>query len=155
MLDEVELTMEMLENEVNSEPIVELDSGKSNIVAYGVFSGDVVNDAPNIRYAEFSRITGKGVNLYFDKNAKEYILERDNYEDSIGDSFTRANYVIDINLNKAPGATYVITDVSADISPNTLKQGYLTFKLTDVLKNSTGIYKRENGRIAIIVRKIL
>lgn len=151
IIDEVEISKDSLE-EVEKKQDFEIDNGKSNIVAYGVFSPDLLNE--NGRYGELSRITGKGINLYFDKNENKYILERDNNEDTIGTSFTNANYVIDMNFNKAPYLRdYQITEVSPDVSPNTLKQGFLKF---EILKDGKPIrYDRSSGRLIFIIRKIL
>ena len=87
------------------------------------------------------------------RQKNEYILERDNYEDTIGSSFVNANYLIDISLTKAPYASYQITEVENDVSPNTLKQGYIKFNLLD--NGKVGKYNRPNGRIAIIITKII
>lgn len=150
IIDEVEIPVDEIAEE-ESAPTVEFENGKSNIVAFGVFSTDIVND--NNKYAEIARITGKGLNLYYSKSENTYILERDNYEDSVGCSFTGANYLVDFNFNKAPYATYRITGISPDISPNTLKQGFIKFQIAD--DGKYGRYDRTVGRIAIIVRKIL
>ena len=151
IIDEVELVKDDT-TEVAIENDVEFDSGKSNIVAYGVFSPNTLNNN-NGRYSELERITGKGLSLYYDKTDNKYILERDNIEDTINSSFTNANYVVDINFNKAPYASYVITDISADISTNTLKQGYIKFQIYD---NGKAVkYDRANGRFTFTVTKIL
>lgn len=151
ILDEVEILNDK-ENEIEeSEQDFQLDSGKSSICAYGVFSCEMSNTTG--KYAEVSRLTGKGINLYFDKTKNEYILERDNYEDTISASFVNANYTIDISLTKAPFASYQITEVSNDVSPNTLRQGYIKFNILDTGKISK--YNRPNARITITVNKIL
>lgn len=151
IIDEVEI-MGDVETEEIVEANFELDSGKSTIVGYGVFSCETVNNN-NSKYIELSRVTGKGLNLYFNKTTNEYILERDNYEDTIGSSFTNANYLVDFSFTKAPYASYVITDVSNDVSPNTLRQGYIKFNILD--SGKVGRYSRQNGRLTFTVRKIL
>ena len=152
IIDEVELLSDIEESDEKQQDF-EIDSGKSNIVGYGVFSPALLNETG--RYGELSRITGKGVNLYYDKNTKSYIIERDNAEDTIGTSFTAANYIVDLNFNKAPYVRgYQIVDVSADASPNTLKQGFIKFEILDK-NNNPEQYTKNSGRIAIIVRKIL
>lgn len=131
----------------------ELDSGKSNIVAYGVFSPVFANEAG--KYSELTKITGKGINIYFDKTDNSYIVERDNSEDTIKSSFTAANYIIDLNFNKAPKIRmYEITEVSADASPNTLKQGFIKFQILDKLGTPIK-YSINSGRIAVIIKKLL
>lgn len=152
IIDEVELLSDIEEQEEKQQDF-ELDNGKSNIVGYGVFSPVLLNESG--RYCELSRLTGKGINLYYDKNNKSYIIERDNAEDTIGSSFTGVNYIVDFNFNKAPYLNkYQITEVSADPSPNTLKQGYISFEILDKNDNPEQ-YTRNSGRIAIIVKKIL
>ena len=151
VIEEVEIQGDATE-ENTSDTLFELDSGKSNVVGYGVFSCEAVNEN-NSKYVELSRVTGKGLNLYFDKTKNEYILERDNYEDTVGAAFTNANYVVDFCFTKAPYASYVITDVSNDVSPNTLKQGYIKFNVLD--SGKVGRYNRQNGRLTFIVTKIL
>lgn len=148
IIDEVEINGDIKE-EKEEKLECSFDSGKSNIVAYGVF---MKSNIESKRFTEMQKITGKGINLYFDKNSSEYILERDNYEDSIGAPFTNANYIVDFNFNKAPHAEYEITDISNDASPNTLKQGYIRFKMKNC---ENGFYNIENGRLAFIITKIL
>jgi len=158
IIDEVEIAKD--EEEVKEAPAtIEFDSGKSNIVAVGIFSSHMISTKG--RYYEAERITGKGISLYYDTNEKVYILERDNYEDSIGTAFTASNFIIDINMNKAPYAQYTITDVSVDVSPNTLKQGYLKFKITDTGPSGEkdkvldpAMYSRPNGRFTFVITKI-
>lgn len=153
IIDEVEINRDAAEDISENNKDFEIDSGKSNIVAYGVFSPDLINETN--RYAELSRITGKGINLYFDKNEKRYILERDNIEDTIGASFTNANYIVEFNFNKAPYLNnYQIVDVSPDMSPNTIKQGFIKFEILD--KNGNAYkYDKHNGRLIVIIKKIL
>lgn len=151
IIDEVELVQDAMTDN-STEQNFELDSGKSCIVAYGVFSPEVVNENSG-RYLELSKVTGKGLNLYFDKTKNEYVLERDNYEDTVGSSFTNANYLVDFSFTKAPFASYVITDVSNDASPNTLKQGFIRFNILD--NGKVCKYSRQNGRLAFTVSKIL
>lgn len=150
IIDEVEIASDSV-SENKDEKDVEFETGKSNIVAYAVFMP--TKEDSNKRYLEIPRITGKGLNLYFDKTTNEYILERDNYEDSIGVSFTNANYTVDFVFTKAPYASYQIVDVSNDVSPNTLRQGFIKFNILD--SGKIGKYTRENGRLAFIVNKIL
>ena len=156
IIDEVELMLDENPDEFDTEKddTFEFDSGKSNIVAFGVYSCDCIESSQN-KYTEMPRTTGKGINLYFDKTTTEYILERDNYEDTIQSAFTNANYVVDFCFTKAPYANYVITGVSNDVSPNTLKQGYIKFKIIDAETNKPVKYDRPNARLSFIVHKIL
>lgn len=152
IIDEVELLSDDVVSEVDSKGDFELGSGKSNIVAYGVFTPTILNKCG--RYEEMTRVTGKGVNLYFDTIEKKYILERDNIEDTIGAPMTNSNFIIDFNMNKAPYiGRYQITSISPEASPNTLKQGFIKFELLD--NNNTAYkYDRGDGRIAVIVTKL-
>ena len=154
ILDEVELLLDVEPEEDEETITVEFDSGKSNIVAYAVFNCDCELNAQN-KYTEMPKTTGKGLNLYFDKATTEYILERDNYEDTIQSAFTNANYVVDFCFTKAPYASYMITGLSNDVSPNTLKQGYIRFKIIDMETHEAVKYSRPHGRLAFIVRKII
>jgi len=152
MIDEVEISKDSLEENEKKQDF-EIDNGKSNIVAYGVFSPDLLNETG--RYGELSRITGKGINLYFDKNELRYIIERDNNEDTVGTSFTNANYMVEFNFNKAPYLNqYQITEVSPDVSPNTLKQGFIKFEIIDK-DGKPYRYDRHSGRLIFVVKKIL
>ena len=81
--------------------------------------------------------------------------------DGGGAAFTNVNYVVDFSFTKAPYASYMITDVRNDASPNTIKQGYIRFVVIDNDKHASyytglpGLYSRSNGRFAFIIRKIL
>lgn len=155
VIDEVELMLDVEEEQIAEEDtLVEFDSGKSNTVAYAVFNCDCDVDVKH-KYTEMPKTTGKGLNLYFDKDTTEYILERDNYEDTIQSAFTNANYVVDFLFTKAPYASYMITGVSNDVSPNTLKQGFIKFKIIDMETNQPVKYSRPHARLAFMVRKIL
>lgn len=152
ILDEVELAIEDKVTEEKTQT-VEFDTGKSNIVSFGVFSCDNIPTAnPNV-FVEIPRITGKGLLLFFNKKTNIYYLERDNKEDSIGSSFSSANYLVNFNFNKAPHASYTIEDVSPDISPNSLKQGYISFKIKE--DGIEKLYQHSNGRLSFVVEKIL
>ena len=149
IIDEVELASEEVGEKDENE--FELDSGKSNIVAYGVFTPATLNDNKG-RYLELERITGKGVLFFYDKVENGYIIVRDNVEDTIGSSFTNANYIVDFNCMKAPHASYVVTEVSADVATPTMKQGFIRLNILDDGKQVK--YDRANGRFTIIVTKI-
>jgi len=151
ILDEVLLVSED-KPEVEATKI-EFDTGKSNIVGFGVFSCDNINLTNANTFTEIPRITGKGLLLFVNKKTNTYYLERDNKEDSIGGSFTSASYIVNFNFNKAPHASYIIEDASTEISPNSLKQGYISFK---ILENGVEkIYQHSNGRLTFLVEKVL
>jgi len=88
IVEEVDLVEE--KEEIADERDVFFKEGKEQVVAFGVFT--TISVIPNSdtfrgRYILMNRLTGKGINLYFDKIDNQYILERDNEEDTIGDSF--------------------------------------------------------------------
>lgn len=165
IIDEVELLEETQEKEEldlnpQDQPVI-LEEGHTKVVAYGVFSTiPAIENADTYRgrYIEMTKLTGKGINLYYDKVSKEYILERDNVEDTISGSLTSIEYLIDFNFNKCVNmgkfAGYRITEVSPDISPNTLKQGYIKFVFVDKDEHLVDFQNNE-GRLAFIVNKIL
>lgn len=149
IIDEVEM---LEEQKVEEKPLDEAFSGnKFEDVAYAIFNlGD--DYTSNNRYAEIQRLTGKGLNLYFDQTDGLYILERDNLEDYIKEPFTNVNFILDFNLNKAPKCSYEITNVESDISPNTIKQGFIKFKLLESGQPTKYIYN--NARLVVFVKKI-
>lgn len=158
IIDEVELFSEVVEEEEQVKS-VEFAEGKMQIAAYGIFTTQPTQDTRLYqgRYLSMDRITGKGLNLYFDRNTNEYILERDNIEDILNESFTNINYLVDFNFNKVVNkgqfSQYNISDISSDISPNTLKQGYLKFEFIDDHGNAVQ-YSGKEGRLAIIIYKL-
>ena len=103
------------------------------------------------------RYSGKGINLYFDSNHDQYIIERDNVEDVLGEPFTNVNYLIDFNFNKVPNkglfTQYNIIDVNTSPSPNTLRQGYLVFEFADQDDNPV-VYTNKDGRMVILIYKL-
>lgn len=157
IIDEIELMSDEVEEKVEVDPNVVLEEGSMKIAAYGVFNTIPANDENRGKYIEMTKITGKGINLYYDKTTKEYILERDNVEDTLNSSLTGIEYIIDFNFNKAVNKDYFsgyrITEVSPEISPNTLKQGYIKFVFVDKDENVIE-YFNNTGRLAFIVNKI-
>lgn len=158
IIDEVVLMSE--DKEEDEIPEVSLEEGKSQIKAYGVFSTIPDVDDPEHfrgRYLLMSRLTGKGINLYYDKTTSEYIIERDNNEDTLNSSLTGIDFIININVNKVVNykkfSGYRIVEVSPDISPNTLKQGFVKFVFVDKDENVVK-FQNDDGRIAITVTKI-
>ena len=109
------------------------------------------------RYLPMLRYSGKGINLYFDTNTDQYVIERDNVEDILGESFTNINYIVDFNFNKVINkglfSQYNIVDVNNTPSPNTLKQGYIVFEFSDQDDNPV-VYKNKDGRMVILIYKL-
>lgn len=155
-IDEVELLEETVEEELPTPDVELLEEPKT--LTYSVF-----NLKPEIkpgfqgRYIELNRLCGDGLLLYYDKTTKKYILERDNRTDIISQPFTNLNYLIDINFNKVPNkgifAYHCIDDISTDVSPNTLKQGYITFEFDDI-KGDPVEYTNENARLSVLISQI-
>jgi hypothetical protein len=157
IIEEVEIIGDdVQETEIIPENVFE--KGKLQLAAYGIFTTQPNTDTDyKGRYIPMLRYSGKGINLYFDKNTNQYILERDNIEDILGEAFTNLNYIIDFNFNKVVNkdlfTDYNIVDVNTDLSPNTLKQGYLVFEFTDADNNSV-LYTNKDGRMVILIHKL-
>lgn len=164
IIDEIELLEEQSDNEEELNPTEQttiLEDGHTKLVAYGVFNTiPAIENAETYRgrYLEMTKLTGKGINLYFDKITHEYIIERDNVEDTITSSLTGIEYLIDFNFNKFINkdifSGYRITEVSPDISPNTLKQGYIKFVFVNKDEKVVDLQNNE-GRLAFLVNKIM
>jgi hypothetical protein len=156
IIDEIDIFGdETLEVEVNE---TVFDEGKLRVAAYGVFTTEPIQvEAYKGRYLPMTRYSGKGLSLYFDKNTNEYILERDNREDVLNESFTNINYIVDFNFNKVVNkgyfSQYNITDVNPELSPNTLKQGFIKFEFVDDAGKAVK-YGNTNSRISIIIYKL-
>jgi hypothetical protein len=113
------------------------------------------DDIPGRRYCLVSKYSGKGINLYYDKKDLAFILERDNREDILEESFINAKFVVDFNFNKliSKFSTYKIIEVENNVSPNTLKQGYLKFQFLDKEENPIEFTPSE-GIFYITIKKI-
>lgn len=154
IIDEVELVEDSVEVEENHDIV--FASGKTQIVSYGVFGLEYVNDNVKNRYTLLTKYSGEGINLYYDKNEHDYIIEKDNTNELITDSFTNVNYTVDINTNKIINNDlfdyYRITDVNPGPSLNTLRTGYIKFaffkgdKKLEITKSS--------GKVAIFINRI-
>jgi len=156
IIDEVDLISEE-HAEVDLNPS-EFGDGKLRLAAYGVFTTESIADNEyKGRYLPMTRYSGKGVNMYFDRVANQYVLERDNIEDILEESFTNINYALDINLNKVVNkgffSQYNICEVSAELSPNTLKQGFIKFEFVDDSGKNVK-YSNSNSRILIMIYKL-
>jgi hypothetical protein len=132
--------------------------GKMKLVSHGVFTTNPeTNENYKSRYIPMSKFTGKGINLYYDTTNSQYVLERDNVNDVLEESFTNLPFVIDINLNKVVNkgqfSQYNIAEVNPDISPNTLKSGYLRFEFVDDA-GKVAKYSNDAGRIYITIYKL-
>lgn len=157
IVDEIEL---LEEEEENDEEVDEqIESGKLKLAAYGVYNLKAnYSDLFNGRYLETTKYTGKGINVYYDRVGNTYVIERDNVNDILGTSFTSANYFVEININKTENLdkfnTYRICTVSAEPSPNTIKQGYIRFDFVDYGGNRVDI-SNYDSRVTILVYKLM
>jgi len=157
IIEEVEIISEETVADIPDADVV-IGEGKLQLAAYGVFTTEpMVTAEYKGRYIQMSIYTGKGINLYFDRNQNQYIIERDNREDILNESFTNINYIVDINLNKVVNkgyfSQYNICNVNPEVSPNTLKSGYITFEFIDD-HGTPVIYKEKNGRLTILIYRL-
>ena len=155
IIDEVQLLEEEIEPE-ESEITEELYEGKESLVGYGIFN--LVGTIPEGfkgKYIQLSRYGGKGIELYYDQYNRSFLIERSNVETILNDPFTNLNYKVEININKVPNDGIFdhmsIIKISPDISPNTLKQGYIEFVFKKGAENI--LYPDNNARIYISVYK--
>lgn len=156
IIDEVEIMGDDEEYEEINE-VETSEDFEEKIVSYSVFSPELVsNNSYKGKYAEISKITGKGLRMFFDKTSKSYTIERDNVDDVIGTSFLGLNYLVDFNFNKSVNKGYFdryeIKNVSPEISPNTLKQGFMEICF---IKNGESVeFTNPEARLAIIVKRL-
>ena len=150
--------VEIIENEiVDEEKPVETFTGNTlELCAYGIFE-IVPNGLENqSKYVKLQDVSSHGIVLSYNKETHEYIVERDNNNDTISDILTNARYIMHIDLNKTISFKkfngYSITAVSPDISPCTLKQGYYSFVLNGL--NGEPYTPDKTGRIGIYFYKL-
>lgn len=153
-IDEVELVEEATEEEIALETI---QSMSLEVAAYGWFSlNPDIEETFKGKHLLVQKYAALGIALYFNKETNEFIIERDNVNDVLGNSFTTINYLVQINMNKVvykDFVNYKITEVSSELSPNTLKQGYIKFALID--KNGENVTPDSvEGKINILVIKL-
>lgn len=151
-IDEVELVEEEITTEETATEVVH--SNTIELAAYGIF--ELLPYTDNVRFVKLQEISAHGISLFFDNNTLEYIIERSNTNDVVGDCITNMRYVLNIDLNKNVNYqkfnTYAITEISSNISNNTLKQGYYKFVL---LKQDGTKYRiQQSGRIGIYIYKL-
>ena len=150
IIDEIELLDDEHHDEEQDLVVAE---GKVQLAAYGIFDPKV---SPTGRYTEVDLLSGKGIRLFYDNIEKLYILERDNVLDVLQASFTNIEYFLEVNTNKMPVTDrfdkVVITHIDNGISPNTLKQGSVSFAILDKFGNRT-CYS-DVGRLLIFIKKI-
>lgn len=156
IIDEVELASDTEKEELQDNSVIE--DGKYQLAAYGVFNvKPSIPENFNGKYIALSRYTGRGINLYYNKSTYEFILERDNANDILNESFNLLNYTVEINTTKViNNKKFIYCDISSiemEPSPNTLKQGYIKFAFVTKDGNNLNALNLE-GRISIIINKI-
>lgn len=157
VIDEVELVSDEKEEIEEIDERETIEDFENKIISYSVFSPELMkNNTYKGKYAEISKIAGKGLRMFFDRNSNHYTLERDNADDTIGASFLGLNYLVDFNFNKAVNVDYFdryeIVNVSPEMSPNTLKQGYIELRF---IKDGKPVeFSNPEARIAVVIRKV-
>jgi hypothetical protein len=157
IIEEVEIITEEVIEEVET-TVSEYHEGKMQLISYGVFTTQPnTNEIYKGRYLQMTKYAGKGLSLFFDKTNNQYVLERDNVDDVIGESFTNIKYIVNFNFNKVVNkghfSQYDICEVSLEISPNTLKQGFIRFEFVDK-DDKPIVYANKDGRITVTVHKL-
>jgi hypothetical protein len=126
------------------------------LCAYGCFAMKPEIGDFKGRYVRLNNIAGTGLELYFDITDTSYVLERSNDPDILGESFTGYQYLVSINKDKLKSegifSRLDIVDVNGNLSPNTLKQGYIEFALVD--DNGLKVKYPDAGRVVITVEKM-
>lgn len=154
-IDEVVLQEEDKFNEQEQQEITEtISEGTESLCMFGIYSlSPSIPEGYKGRYILAQRLSGRGMDIYYDQIDKVYVLEKSNIENLIDDPFTNIKYKVDLNIFKLPNNdifdNFKILDVSTDISPNTLKQGYIKFAF--IKNNENVLYNNENGRLYISV----
>jgi len=155
IIDEVVLLEEENFNEtVEDEITEEFAEGKEILSMYGIYSlvGQVPKEFKG-KYINLTRYSGRGMEIYYNQYDHTYTLEKSNTENITNDPFTNLSYRVEFNCNKLPNHKiyeyFTVIDVSTDISPNTLKQGYMTFGF---FKNGEPVeYTDNSGRLYVSV----
>lgn len=158
IIDEVVLAEEKAFNQDDEEEITEEKTNKTlELTMYGIYG--LVCSIPagyKGKYINLTRYSGRGLELYYNQIDKTYTLERSNVENLCNDPFTNLNYIVNFNIDKLQNNNifdnYRILKVSTDISPNTLKQGYIEFAFIKDGKNVE--YNNNLGRLYITINKI-
>lgn len=135
-IEEVEF---MDESGEGIEIITEYGEAKKELVAWGAFSMKLSPTATsNSGYHILSRLAGEGIEMYFSRQHMLYTIERDARQDTIGESFTDARYLIEINESKLKGMQQnnviydrILLEDSVSLkSPNTHKEGFQRYAIT-------------------------
>ena len=153
IIEEVELMSESFDESGNE---IVVDENRSQVISTSVFSmkAESTNLYQN-KWVALLRLYGKGINLYYNKNTLEYLIERDNVDDVVGDNLN-ANYIlVSLNTTKLPNTGFIthrIKAISSDLSPNTLKSGYILFDFIDARGKAVAI---DDGKLGIKVEKLI
>lgn len=157
IIEEVKLEEEEKLNPQEEELTEYIPENKETLVAYAAYDLKPNSVAGyNGKYKSLNKLYGKGLSLVYNSETKEYILERSNIENILDTSFTNIPYRIELNFNKVINDNifdkYIITDISNEISPTTIKQGYMKFAL--VKNNQRIFYNKENSKLYISIYKM-
>lgn len=153
-IDEVILAEEDNFVENGQELTEEITDGKETLCMYGIYNlTPVIPEGFKGRHILLSRYSGRGMDIYYDQIDKVYLLEKSNIENIVDEPITNLAYKIDLNIYKLPNNdifdNFKIIETSTDISPNTLKQGYIKFVF---IKNGENVeYSNDNGRLYVSV----
>ena len=151
IIEEVELFTE----NVSEEETESIESGKLQLSAFGVFNMKTIfPEEFKGKYIQVTRLTGKGISLYYNRVDNEYVLERDNSDDILQEPFTLLNYVVEINSEKIPGVTHMLRTISAEPGPNTLKAGHLVINFVNAAGETVDISKLDGDRLYVFIKKL-
>lgn len=147
--------VELLTENVSEEESETIDTGKLQLGAYGVFNMKTLfPEGFKGKYIQVTRLTGKGISLYYNRADNTYVLERDNSDDILQEPFTLLNYVVEINSEKIPGVNHMLRAISAEPGPNTLKAGYLSFNFVNAAGETVDISKLDGNRLYVFIKKL-
>lgn len=153
IIEEVELMSENFDEQGNE---VIIDENRTQIVSATVFSTKLENTSLYAsKWSPLLRLYGKGLHLYYNRSTMEYLIERDNVDDIINDNLNANHLVITINTTKLQNTGFMSCRTkycSSELSPNTLKPGYLMFDFIDAKGQPVEV---GDGRIAIKVEKLI
>lgn len=152
-LEEIEMLQQKTE-EVEESPVSTYEPGKEQMVAYGLFSMGIPEGASRRR--EVKKLSGKGISIFYDSVENVYTLERDNDNDTICDNLANGNIIVDFNINKMNAQNvfshYTVLEVSSEISPCTMKPGYIKFRFMENERQAT--VNDPNSKLFIRVSKL-
>lgn len=155
MSDLIVEEVELFSDDVAEEDSETIESGKIQLSAFGVFNmKTIIPEGFSGKYVPVTRLTGKGIILYYDRINNWYVMERDNSNDVLGESFTLLNYIVELNADKIPNATHNVIEISAEPGPNTLKPGYVAFEMVNPKGERVNLSQEDGNRLYVFVKKL-